>query len=206
MDRREFMGISLVGGCLTFSGCEEKVIRPVRLTISENLPVKIDLKINDTSATDPKTVISIVAGEPVLVSGEMNPKPGVFFARSPKGFNVSPGLQFPPLPRDKGPYREPVIKPDDYHVFLLLGASYASSDPHTEVGAMGGLINQFVQADRKKLFFSGGLLGPKNPGTYALRLWGSLKKEREYTATDSRLTGETTTLFHELSLNVIAQA
>ncbi len=204
MIRRHFFTRSGFALCL-LAGCDNSVTRPTS-SPDATLPVTLSWKVNDIAATDPATVVRVPLGKPLFVVGEMNSKSGLVFARAPKPYSINHGINSPPLPSTKDNGRPIVDKPDDLHVYLMIGVSHAGADPHRETGAEFGLVNQYVNPNRKSLLFSAGMPGPPRAGTYAIRIWGSFKKENEFPVTGDRNTGGVANPLREITLVVTEQA
>ena len=190
--RRRALVALMAGIPLVTWGCDNSINRPAVTLISQDLPVTVKWTVNSETPKDATTVFTVSPESPILVTGELLAKSGISFARCPKGFILAGGFDIPPLPMPKNyekPYND---KPDDLHVFMLLfffyvrGQNASKEEPIEE----GGPFNQIATFDQKELRFSGGILAPKQPGRYALRMYASFKQEKECKSQMDRISPE----------------
>lgn len=178
--RRRVLGALLVGIPLAVWGCHKPIEVPFSTKISQDLPMTVKWTVNGETVNDATTVFKGLSGSPILVTGELLAKTGTSFSRCPKGTFIAGGFEMPPLAMPKNSEKPYHDKPDDLHVFMVLYLAYVPGEGSEEEPVDEcGVFNQVATFDQKELRFSGGMLPPKKPGRYALRLCASFKQEKE---------------------------
>lgn len=181
--------IALIGGIpLAVWGCHKPIEVPFSTMISQDLPVSVKWTVNSETVNDTTSVFKASPGSAILVTGELLAKTGTSFARCPKGTYFSGDFDMPPLAMPKNSEKPYHDKPDDLHVFLMLYLAYIRSEGREEepVDELG-VFNQIATFDQKELRFSGGMVTPKKPGRYAIRLCASFKREKECKSDKERM-------------------
>lgn len=186
--RRRVLITLLAGIPLAVWGCHKPKELPFSTKISQDLPVTVKWTVNSKSVNDATSVFHASPESPILVTGELLAKTGISFARMPKGTIIAGGFDMPPLAMPKNyakPYRD---KPDDLHVFIMLYLAYVRGEGYEEEPVEeAGLFNQIASFDQKELRFAGGILPPKKPGKYVVRLCATFKPQKECKSDKDRM-------------------